>query len=81
MTNGAIAYFYDEYMSSWTAWLGVFLVACTVLVEKSVWDVYSIIKAKEGSAKESQVANILSYPTVEDKSNRSASPVPLLLVN
>ena len=81
LTNGAIAYFYDEFMSSWTAWLGVFLIGCTVLVEKTVWDIYSIIKAKQGSAKDSQVANLKSLPTVEDQTNRSASPVPLLLIN
>jgi len=34
-TTGEIAHFFDEYLSSWTAWLGVILVASLVIIEKA----------------------------------------------
>jgi len=40
LTQGQIAYFFDEYMSSWTAWLGVLLVGSLLLIEKAVLDAW-----------------------------------------
>ena len=38
LTTGAIAFFFDEYFSSWTAWLGVLLMASILLIEKGCAD-------------------------------------------
>ena len=40
LTTKEIAYFFDEYLSSWTAWLGVLLVGSMLFVEKGLVDAY-----------------------------------------
>ena len=42
LTNGVIAYFYDEWMSSWTAWLGVLFICTGLFVEKAITDSISL---------------------------------------
>ena len=42
LTAGPIAYFFDEWFASWTAWLGVLLVACSLYVENAAVDSYKI---------------------------------------
>mmetsp|Transcript_34771 Transcript_34771/g.42736 ORF Transcript_34771/g.42736 Transcript_34771/m.42736 type:complete len:125 (+) Transcript_34771:1442-1816(+) len=41
LTTGQIAYFFDEYLSSWTAWLGVVLVGSLLMVEKATTDAWA----------------------------------------
>ena len=36
--TGTVGYFFDEYWSSWTAWLGFFLISCIIFLEKAVYD-------------------------------------------
>ena len=43
MNHGEIAYFYDEFMSSKTAWLGVLLVGCLIFIEKALVDMLNIV--------------------------------------
>ena len=40
LIHGEIAYFYEEFTSSWTAWLGVILTGCLVIIEKAVFDAW-----------------------------------------
>ena len=42
LTSGPIAYFFDEWFASWTAWLGVLLVACSLYIENAAVDSYKI---------------------------------------
>ena len=42
LTSGVIAYFFDEFLASWTAWLGVFLVASILYIEGAVVDGYGL---------------------------------------
>ena len=63
LTNGVIAYFYDEFMSSWTAWLGVILICSTIVIEKSFFDMLSLIGKKFKTQKESQVASFVDEDT------------------
>ena len=44
LTSGPIAYFFDEFLASWTAWLGVIFVGALLYIEGSVVDCYSIYK-------------------------------------
>ena len=44
LTTAEIAYFLDEYFSSPTAWLGVLLFGCILLIEKAVIDSFSLYK-------------------------------------
>ena len=46
LTKGPIAYFFDEFMSSWTAWLGCILIACLLVVEKAILDAYDLMRYK-----------------------------------
>ena len=41
--KGEIAHFFDEYMSSWTAWLGVVLVACLLVIEQAVINAFKML--------------------------------------
>ena len=43
-TNGVIAYFFDEWLSSTTAWLGVILIASFIFVEKATVDAVNLIQ-------------------------------------
>ena len=40
LTTGEIAYFFDEYLSSWTAWLGVLLIGSLLIIEKGLTDAW-----------------------------------------
>ena len=42
-TTGVIAYFFDEFMSSATAWLGCLLLASTVFLEREVMIMINIL--------------------------------------
>lgn len=42
LTYGEIAYFFDEYCSSWTAWLGCFFIGCLLFIEKNVLDAWKL---------------------------------------
>lgn len=44
LTKGVIAFFFDEYMSSWTAWLGCLFVASLILIEKAVMDAFILLR-------------------------------------
>ena len=46
LPRGEVAYFFDEFWSSWTAWLGLVLLCCSVFIEKSVSDAIQILKGK-----------------------------------
>ena len=39
--TGVLAYFSDEFYSSWTAWLGCALLASTIYIEKHVFELFS----------------------------------------
>ena len=43
LPEGVIAYFFDEYWSSWTAWLGCMLVASLIYLEKAVLDAMKLL--------------------------------------
>ena len=55
---GPIAYFWDEFMSSRAAWLGVFLVGAFLLIENSIVDMLGILKGLKG--KDAQVGDLAS---------------------
>ena len=57
LTKSAIAYFFDEFMSSVTGWLGCVLVGATIYIEKYAEYIYKEIKAirEERSHRESKV--------------------------
>ena len=44
LSHGVIAYFFDEFLASWTAWLGVLLVGAVLFVEGAVIDSYGLFK-------------------------------------
>ena len=44
LTRGEVAYFFDEFWSSWTAWLGLILLSCSVFIEKSASDAIQILR-------------------------------------
>ena len=52
-TKGVVAYFYDEFMSSSTAWLGCLLVGSSIFIEKAFIDTLKILKklTKESASK------------------------------
>ena len=56
---GPIAYFWDEFMSSRAAWLGVLLVGAFLLIENSVLDMLNMLKEMKG-AKDSQIMDLAS---------------------
>ena len=43
LEKGVIAFFFDEFMSSWTAWLGCIFVASLIFIEKAVVDAYKLL--------------------------------------
>ena len=45
LTQGEIAYFWDEFTSSWTAWVGCFLVGSSIIIEKACMDALQIRKS------------------------------------
>ena len=42
LTNGVIAYFFDEFLASWTAWLGVIFIAASLFIENAIVDSYTL---------------------------------------
>ena len=44
LDTGVIAHFYDEFMSSKTAWLGVLLVGSLIFIEKACLDMAQLLK-------------------------------------
>ena len=43
MQKGVIAFFFDEFWSSWTAWLGCLFVASLIYLEKAVKDAIYLV--------------------------------------
>jgi len=42
--TGVIAYFFDELMSSWTAWLGCLLVGSIIIIEKAFINMVTMLR-------------------------------------
>ena len=63
LTRSDIAYFFDEFWSSWTAWLGFALLGCLVYVEKAVYDAIKIIKSPHTSG-DGHAASIAEFNQV-----------------
>jgi len=51
LNTGEIAYFFDEYLSSWTAWLGCFLVGMLLFLEKALIDAWKIRSTTSNSGR------------------------------
>lgn len=67
MFTNAISYFFDEFFSSWTAWLGCFFVLSTMFIEKACLDAWSILKNKFISSK-------LDHSVVHHSDDSALSP-------
>ena len=52
LPEGVIAFFFDEYWSSWTAWLGCLLVASLIYLEKAVLDAIRLLRKLEPSCEQ-----------------------------
>ncbi len=48
LTKGVVAYFWDEFTSSWTAWLGCIFIASLLVIEKALMDAYAMTYKKDG---------------------------------
>ena len=49
LTNGVIAYFFDEFLASWTALLGVIFIGVGLFIENSLINSYTILKSANSS--------------------------------
>ena len=43
--TGPISHFFDEFMGSWTAWLGVLFIGSALFVEKATLDAIALVRA------------------------------------
>ena len=50
LTNGVIAYFFDEFLASWTAWLGVIFIAASLFIENAIVDSYTLFTGLKRSS-------------------------------
>ena len=57
LTKGVIAYFFDEFLSSTTAWLGVIFIGASIFVEKAVVDGVDILQEMKQVKGKSQGPN------------------------
>ena len=65
-TRGPIAYFFDEYFASWTAWLGCLFLVLFFYTEKAVVDAFNIVYNTDHNY------NLVSSETFE--AGRNAGP-------
>jgi len=67
-----ISYFYDEFMGSWTAWLGVLFIGASLFVEKATLDAIALVKSlKSNNSK----AGHIHAETIKQEPIGQLSPV------
>ena len=70
LPQGVIAFFFDEYWSSWTAWLGCVFIASLIYLEKAVIDAISLLKDVKPRATSKQ--NIKPIASVNKVQHRNS---------
>jgi len=75
--TGVIAYFSDEFYSSWTAWLGCFLLASLSYIENKCIQVYSILREMRQQKLKWQINSQVQHRNSLAESVHKGSPSPV----